>query len=155
MGAKPGKWWWWWLVAKLCPTLVTPRTVACQSVLSMEFSRQEYWCGLPFPSPGDIHNPGIEPESPALETDSLPTNLPGNYSLGRIQSFPFEHHWGGLNHMALPNCKGAGKQARSVSKKRNQRYWWITGQFLLQLSKIIHWLSAHSPIYNLTVLLCL
>ena len=84
----------------------------------MEFSRQEYWCGLPFPSPGDIHNPGIEPRSPALEADSLPTDLLGNYSLGRIQSFPFEHHWGGLNHMALPNCKGAGKHRLEAGQRR-------------------------------------
>ena len=42
----------------------TPWTVACQAPLSMEFSRQEYWSGLPFPSTGDLHNPGIEPGSP-------------------------------------------------------------------------------------------
>ena len=45
---------------------VTPWTVAPQSPLSMGFSRQEYWSGLPFPSPGDLPNPGIEPGSPAL-----------------------------------------------------------------------------------------
>ena len=44
---------------------------------SMGFSRQEYWSGLPFPSPGDLPNPGIEPRSPALEVDSLPTELQG------------------------------------------------------------------------------
>ena len=44
---------------------VTPWTVARQVPLSMEFSRQEYWSGLPFPSPGDLPNPGIEPASPA------------------------------------------------------------------------------------------
>ena len=60
------------LVAKLCPTLATPWTVACQAHLSMGFSRQEYWSGLPFPSPWDLPNPGIEPRSPALKADSLP-----------------------------------------------------------------------------------
>ena len=45
--------------------------------LSMEFSRQEYWSGLPFPSPGDLPNPGMELGSPALQTDSLPTELRG------------------------------------------------------------------------------
>ena len=50
---------------------VTPRTIACQAPLSMEFSKQEYWSGLPFPSPGDFPNPGIEPESSALQADSL------------------------------------------------------------------------------------
>jgi len=45
---------------------VTPWTVACKAPLSMEFSRQNYWSGLPFPSPGDLPDPGIEPVSPAL-----------------------------------------------------------------------------------------
>ena len=48
-----------------------PRTVASQAPLSMGFSRQEYWSGLPFPSPRDLPNPGIEPGSPTLQTDSL------------------------------------------------------------------------------------
>ena len=43
----------------------------------MEFSRQEYWSGLPFPSPGDLPDPGIKPWSPALQADSLPSELPG------------------------------------------------------------------------------
>ena len=46
---------------------MTPWTVACQALLSMEFSRQEYWSGLPFPFPGDLPNPGIKPSSPALQ----------------------------------------------------------------------------------------
>ena len=63
------------LVAKLCPTLATPWTVACQAPLSMGFSRQEYWNGLPFPSPRDHPDPGIEDRSPALQADSLLTEL--------------------------------------------------------------------------------
>ena len=51
----------------------TPWTVAHQAPLSMGFSRQEYWSGLPFPSPGDLPNPGIEPRSPALQADALPS----------------------------------------------------------------------------------
>ena len=50
-------------------------TVACQAPLSMGFSRQEYWNGLPFPSLGDFPDSGIEPGSPALQADSLPTEL--------------------------------------------------------------------------------
>ena len=50
---------------------VTPWTVAHQAALSMGFSRQEYWNGLPFPSPGDLPNSGIKPRSPALQADSL------------------------------------------------------------------------------------
>ena len=64
------------LVAKLYLTLEI-WTVACQAPLSMEFFRQEYWSGLPFPFPGDRPNPGIKPRSPALQADSLPTELPG------------------------------------------------------------------------------
>ena len=60
------------LVTKLCLTLMTPGTVACQAPLSMGFSRQECWSGLPFPSPVDLPDPGIEPGSPALQADSLP-----------------------------------------------------------------------------------
>ena len=54
------------LVAKLCLTLVTPWTVACQAPLSMGFPRQEYWSRLPFPPPADLPDPVIEPASPAL-----------------------------------------------------------------------------------------
>ena len=50
---------------------------ACQAPLSMEFSRQEYWGGLPFPSPGDPPNPGMEPRSSALQADSLSSESPG------------------------------------------------------------------------------
>ena len=50
----------------------TPWTVARQALLSMGFSRQKYWSGLPFPPPGDLPDPGTEPTSPALQADSLP-----------------------------------------------------------------------------------
>ena len=56
---------------------VTPWTVAYQALLSMGFSRQEYWSGLPFPSPGDLPNSGTEPESPALQPDALTSEPPG------------------------------------------------------------------------------
>ena len=51
--------------------------VTCQAPLSMEFSRQEYWSELPFPSPPDLPDPGIEPRSPAFQADSLPAELQG------------------------------------------------------------------------------
>ena len=63
------------LFAKSCPTLVTPWTVALQAPLSLAFSRQEYWSGLPFPSPGELPDPGIKPGSPALQADFLPPEL--------------------------------------------------------------------------------
>ena len=53
-------------ISQSCLTLVTLWTVAHQAPLSMGFSRQEYWSGLPFPSPGDLPDPGIEPGSPTL-----------------------------------------------------------------------------------------
>ena len=60
---------------------MTPGTVACQALLSMRFSRQEYWSGLLFPSPEDLSDPGIEPGSPALQADSLSSELPGKPQL--------------------------------------------------------------------------
>ena len=63
------------VVAKSCPDLGTPWTVAHQAPLSMGFSRPPYWSELPFPSPGDLPDPGIEPGSPALRADALPTEL--------------------------------------------------------------------------------
>ena len=55
----------------------TPWTVAHQAPLPMGFSRQEYWSELPFPSPGDLPHPGIEPRAPILQADSLPSKPPG------------------------------------------------------------------------------
>ena len=62
---------------------VVPWTVAYQTPPSVEFSRQEYWSGLPFPSPGYLSDSGIEPESPTLHADSLPfkSQIPGKYPL--------------------------------------------------------------------------
>ena len=65
------------LVTSVKSDSATPWTVACQAPLSMEFSRQEYWSGLPFPSPADLHNLGIETPSPALQADSLASEAPG------------------------------------------------------------------------------
>ena len=74
------------LVAKSCLTLETPWTVAFQAPLFMGFFRQEYWSGLPFPSPGDLPNPGIKPTSPALQADSF-FLLVG----GQADSLPLNH----------------------------------------------------------------
>ena len=60
------------LVAQLCPTFCDP-----QAPPFMEFSKQEYWSGLPFPYPGDLPDPGTEPRSPTLQADSLPSKPPG------------------------------------------------------------------------------
>ena len=64
-------------VTQLCPTVCDPMDCSpCQAPLSTEFSRQEYWGGLPFPSPGDLPDPGIKPRSPALQVDSLLSEPP-------------------------------------------------------------------------------
>ena len=76
-------------VTRSGPTLCDPWTVAHQASSSMGFSRQEYRSGLPFPSPGDLSDPGIEPRSPTLQADSLP--LSHQFSsvqlLSRVQLF--------------------------------------------------------------------
>ena len=68
---------------------LTPWTVAYQALQPMGFSRQEYWSGLPFLSPGDLPNPGIEPEYLALQADSLPSEPLGKllYSIEGIIKF--------------------------------------------------------------------
>ena len=76
-------------VKSLSRLFVTPWTVVYQASPSMGFSRQEYWSGLPFPSPGDLPSPGIKPRSPALQEDSLPTEPPGkpkNTGVGSIST---------------------------------------------------------------------
>ena len=84
---------------------VTPWTVACQAPLSMEFSRQEYWNGLPFPSPGDLLDPGIKPRFPILQADSLLSEPSGTFlsnikkiCLGLTESMEFskQEYWNGL-----------------------------------------------------------
>ena len=71
----------------------TPWTVAYQAALSMGFSRQDYWNGLPFLSPGDLLNPGIEPQSPTLQADAL-TSAPPVASL--VKHLPAMGDTGGL-----------------------------------------------------------
>ena len=60
---------------------VTPWTAAHQAAPSMGFSRQEYWSGLPFPSPGDLPDPGIELRSPTFQADALTSEPPGSYHI--------------------------------------------------------------------------
>ena len=64
-------------VAQSCLTLCDPMDCSCWAPPSMRFSRQEYWSGLPFPSPGDLPNPGIKPGSPILQADAFPSEPPG------------------------------------------------------------------------------
>ena len=73
----------------------TPWSIAHQAPLSMGYSRQEYWSGLPFPSPGDLPNPGTEPSSPVLQADALTSELPWNILRGvKLPSLrPLEGKW--------------------------------------------------------------
>ena len=70
---------------------MTPWTLACQVPLPMEFSRQEYWSGLPFPSPGDLPDPGIKRRSPALQADSVLSEPPGKPKNTGLGSLSFLH----------------------------------------------------------------
>ena len=85
--APPG-WKWKWKVKvksfSCAWLLTTPSTGTYQAPQSMGFSRQEYWSGLPFPTPRDLPNPGIKPESPALQTDTLPSEPIGKPKCGLI-----------------------------------------------------------------------
>ena len=76
-------------VTQSCPTLCNPWTVAHKAPPSMGFSRQEYWSGLPFPSPGDLPDPGIEPRSLALQADALTAEPPGKPGCKGYLKIPF------------------------------------------------------------------
>ena len=73
-----GLWKWKWSRSVVSDSFATPWAVAYQASLSMRFSRQKYWNGLPFPSPGVLLDPGINPRSSALEADALTSEPPGN-----------------------------------------------------------------------------
>ena len=91
----------------------TPWTVAHQALQSMEFSRQEYWSGLPFPSPGDLPNPGTEPGRPALQADALPSEPPGKPQESEsvvVQSCP--------TLCDLMDCSLPGSSAHGIFKAR-------------------------------------
>ena len=95
------------LVAQSCLILVTPRTVACQAPLTMGFSRQEYWSGLPLPSPGDLPYPGIKPRSPALQVKLYQLSYKGReahniYAINPVKAFEF--YRGGRISFSITNA---------------------------------------------------
>ena len=81
------------LVLSHVQLFATPMTVAHRAPLSMGFSRQEYWSGLPCPSPGDLPDPGIKPGSPTLQMDSLPSEPPGKPISLVILAYNFHFLW--------------------------------------------------------------
>ena len=101
------------LVAQLSPTLCDPMAVAHQAPPSMGFSRQEYWSGLPFPSPGDLPNSGIKPGSPALQADSSPSD-----SLGKLL-WHSQRRKNKINEIQVP---GTQKDSGSISFKSTDRH---------------------------------
>ena len=110
------------LVATSCPTLSQiPRTVARQAPLSLGFPKQEYWSGLPFPSPGSLPEPGIEPESPALHTDSLPLSQWGSALMDRLNYklllFRFRKFTPNFMNILFRYSKGKGRLG--LKKKSN------------------------------------
>ena len=105
----------------------TPWTIAYQAPPSMVFSKQEYWSGLPFPSPGDLPNPGIEPGSPTLQPDTLPSEPPGKW----IKS---------LRHPYKRKCGHAVTGAGKTTWGRSKKTWPPTS----------HWGRSHSqPCWHL------
>ena len=93
---------------------VTPRTVAYQAPPSMGFSRQEYWSGVPFPLPGDLPDPGIEPRSPMLKADALTSEPPGKPILQKKEWA--ESSLNTLFHETLGDSEGGRDTGRRVIK---------------------------------------
>ena len=95
---------------------VTSWTVARQAALSMGFSRQEYWSGLPFPSPGDLPDPGIEPGTPALQADSLLSELPGKQiCIEYLPNDSFSSNYLKIFLNILPKAPGNSKDQLDLS----------------------------------------
>ena len=126
--------------------LATSQTAAYQAPLSMEFSRQEYWSGLPFPSPGDLSNPGIEPGSPARQADAVPSQPPGDSgkepacNAGDIRDvvsipgsgrYPGGRNGNALQYSCLENCM-------------DRRTWQPTVLGVAKSHTWLTWLSTHT-----------
>ena len=109
------------LVPQSCPTICNPLDCSPPALLSMKFSRQEHWSGLPFPSPGDLPNSGIEPRSLVLQAESLPSEPPAKpnicmytaYQAPLSVGFSRQEYWSGMplpsliciyRHMYIEKC---------------------------------------------------
>ena len=122
---------------------MTPWTAVRQASLSMGFSRQEYWSGLAFPSPGDLPNPWIEPRSPALQTGALPSEPPGKLLLPdcvflfRFQQFDFNmSEWGFLWTFKICNI---------VSFTKFGKFWRLLFQFFFSPEWIPFYFPSRIP----------
>ena len=114
--------------------LYSPGTVARQAPLSMGFSRQEYWSGLPCPPPRDLPHPGIKPRSPALRADSSPFELPqeahstGNFAQCYVLAW-MEGSWGRMDHVC------AWLSPFTAHWKLPQHCWWAIPQYKIKSLK--------------------
>ena len=108
---------------------VTSWTAAHQAPLSMGFSRQEYWNGLPFPSPGDLPNPGIKPWSPALQVDSWPSEPVGKPKY----VYSFNQIWKSFGHYFLKHFLSS-----SLFSPLETLTTWMVGCLMLSHT---HWCS--------------
>ena len=149
---------------------MTPWTIAYQAPLSMEFSRQEFWSGLLFPSPGDLPNPGVKPRSPTLQEDSLPTEPPGkpNYGGGNedmVTSFKRSHactvalsapHPAADHHRPMPPSETPGHSQASLGQSfvgsllLSPGFWCAQGSMcILQESVSQSWVSSGGSVVGL------
>ena len=133
------------IVTQSCLTVCNTCTVAHQTPLSMEFSRQEYLSGWPFSSPGYLPTPGIESGSPALKADPLPSELPGNpilcmvYNLLSISSNrKFKSKWLLKQTEFIGSCN-----------RRIERQIWLSKQIDLEMLKIFRVWFCFSAIFSL------
>ena len=122
-------------------SFVTPRIVACQAPLSMDFSRQEYWSGLPFPSPRDLPDPGIEPTSPTLAGRFFTSEPPEKLNLKLSQSKNFDGKGGKnktyfLTHRADPHY--AKTTEKEVCKNEEQSISTSIGKVFSLLHSIFY-----------------
>ena len=125
-----------------CPTLATPWAVAHQVPLSMEFSRQEYWSGLPFPPPGDLPDPGMEPRFPACrqipyhlshQGSPMDCDLPGFSAHGIFQARILE--WGAISYCRRSSWPRDQTWVSCVSCiGRQSLYHWVTWEALTHMN---------------------
>ena len=97
----------------------TPWVVACQAPLTMGFSRQEYWSGLPCPPPRDLPNPGTEPRSPTLQADSLPSEAPRTIF---YQFHSFLTFWGQIGTYDLGQSSVSEERYKRLQNKITEFY---------------------------------
>ena len=126
----------------------TPWTVAFQAPPSMGFSRQEYWSGLPFPSPGDLPNPGIEPGSPTLQADTLPSEPPGKLMLRESSHKKTNTAWIHL-HEISKIIKFIETESRMWGEEKNEKIYLMHIAFQIYKMKIsADWLHYRENILN-------